>query len=37
MTFTIFSDKMPEPFLTEIGGGEYTDEAIEASMNLLDF
>ena len=30
VTFTIFSDKMPEPFLTEIGGGEYTDEAIEA-------
>ena len=26
VTFTIFSDKMPEPFLTEIGGGEYTDE-----------
>ena len=24
VTFTIFSDKMPEPFLTEIGGGEYT-------------
>ena len=21
VTFTIFSDKMPEPFLTEIGGG----------------
>lgn len=30
VTYTIFSDKMPEPFLTEIGGGEYTDEAIEA-------
>ncbi len=30
VTYTIFSDKMPEPFLTEIGKGEYTDEAIEA-------
>lgn len=45
VTFTIFSDKMPEPFLTEIGGGEYTDEAIEAyakayckdSMDLYNY
>ena len=29
VTYTIFSDKLPEPFL-EIGNGEYTDEAIEA-------
>ena len=35
VTFTIFSDKMPEPFLTEIGGGEYTDEAIEAYAKSL--
>lgn len=30
VTYTIFSNSLPEPFLTEIGKGEYTDEAIEA-------
>ena len=28
VTFTIFSDKMPEPFLTEIGGGDYHIESV---------